>query len=91
MAIFVLFGTSNPLGVDEAIRVHFPKDSLKVQDGEWLISAEGTAKDVSDKLGISQGTPSGGIVVSISGYFGRTNPNTWEWIRTKWQGGPHGR
>jgi hypothetical protein len=86
MTIFVVFATSNPgPEFDAAVAARFPGDHLKVKDGEWLISTEGTAKDVSDSLGISAGTPSGGIVVAISGYFGRTSTSTWEWIRVKWQ------
>jgi hypothetical protein len=81
--IFAVFGASNPTGLEAVIASTFPTDYLKIRDGEWLISAEGTAKDISDRLGISTSQPSNGIVVSISGYYGRQPTNVWEWIRAK--------
>jgi hypothetical protein len=88
--IFVVLAALNPIGLEGQIAATYPTDHLKVGDGEWLIASVGTAKDVSDKLGVTNGTPSNGIVVSISGYYGRQQSNVWEWIRTKWEGGPHG-
>ena len=88
-SIFVIFAGSNPNELETIIASTFPTDYLKVGNGEFLVASPGTSKEVSDKLGVTTGTPSSGIVVSISGYYGRTNPSTWEWIKAKWQSGPH--
>jgi len=51
--------------------------------GQWLIAADGTAKDVSDRLGISSEKPDDigpAVVLAIVGYWGREPNNVWEWI-----------
>jgi len=51
--------------------------------GQWLIAADGTAKDISDRLGISSEKPDDigpAIVLAIVGYWGRESNNVWEWI-----------
>ena len=53
---------------------------------QWLIAAEGTAREVSDKLGITGVEPpliGSSVVFGISGYFGRASSEMWEWIATK--------
>lgn len=42
-----------------------------------------TTKEVSDKLGISEGEAGNGIVLRVETYFGRTAGSTWEWITAK--------
>lgn len=50
----------------------------------WLVAADGvTAKDVSDKLGMTDGTVGSGIVLTTAGYFGRAPTNVWEWMTAK--------
>lgn len=44
-----------------------------------------TAKDVSDRLGITDGSNGNGVVLNVAGYFGRSNPQLWEWLAAKIQ------
>ncbi|HVA17505.1 MAG TPA: hypothetical protein VMV59_07305 [Candidatus Dormibacteraeota bacterium] len=83
MTVFAIVNVGNPLAVEAALVANFPGDFLQLSPTEWLVAARGvTAKDVSDKLGISEGK-SNGIVFTTAGYFGRAPNNVWEWIGVK--------
>lgn len=85
--IFAVVAVNNPTVLAPVIAQYFPSDSLLIAQGQWLIAAEGTAQSVCEKLGINDPTPTvptTALVVSVSGYFGRLNPNVWEWIKSKW-------
>ena len=90
MALFVLISDQEyPKLVSELQRL-FPEDHFKIGVGEWLISAPATttAKELSDSLGISEGTSGSGIVIRSGGYYGRANPEIWEWIKARLERGP---
>jgi hypothetical protein len=49
-----------------------------------LISAIGTAKDISDKLGVTPGNDAGAaIIFSMGNYYGRATTEIWDWIKVK--------
>jgi hypothetical protein len=50
---------------------------------EWIVSFKGTAKEVSDKLGVSNGKSGGAIIFGMAQYFGRAPTNIWDWIIAK--------
>lgn len=83
MAIFVVCRVSNGPAVEGALKAAFPDDHLKIADKEWLISSSATPKDVSDRLGISDGKNGSGIVFTTGGYFGRATTEVWDWIKAK--------
>lgn len=85
MSIFVIFNVSSPEKMGPAIMAAFPDDCFELKNGEWLVSAKGTAKEVSDKIGISADPALIGsaIVFGMEGYFGRSPANIWDWIKSK--------
>ena len=83
MRVFAVIRLSEPVKVEAAVKQHFDKHSLKLSDQEWLVAGKGTAKEVSDQLGISEGENGIGIVFRTEGYFGRAPSDIWEWIKTK--------
>jgi hypothetical protein len=84
MAIFAIFRVSNPPMMESALQRVFPKDHLKVATDEWLVSAIGTAKEVSDKIGITPGPDLGSAMVfSMANYYGRATTEIWDWIKAK--------
>lgn len=87
--IFAIIAVDNPSAIAAAIAKHYPSDHFPLPGGQWLVADTGTAKDVSDKLGITDGANGGALVVSVSGYFGRKAANLWEWIKVK-MAQPHG-
>lgn len=74
-----------PDGFEAKLRSDFEHDHLKIAPMVWLVAGTGPAKDISDALGISDGTVANGLVCSMSGYFGRAPTNVWDWIKDKWE------
>ncbi len=82
--IFAIVAVDNPGALATAITGHYPLDHIQLAEGQWLVmDAKGTAKEVADKLGISQGANGGGLVIAVGGYYGRKAANLWEWIKVK--------
>jgi hypothetical protein len=72
-----------PLG--QAISESFPGNFYPIERGKWLVVAEGTAREISDRIGITSDphkVPSG-MVFAASGYYGRASSEVWEWIAAK--------
>lgn len=67
-----------------------PADHFQIAPGLWLAAFDGTSKQLCERLHIQPGGIGATLVVSISGYYGMESTETWEWLRTKWEGGPHG-
>lgn len=83
MAHFVIIPTTtgDSSALDAAVSGKFGNKCLKLPRGEWLVSFDGTSKQLSDELQISAGeigVPA--AVLNYSGYFGRANKDIWEWI-----------
>jgi len=72
-------GIYDPATLGARIASVYPADYLLIGGVNWFIVGEGTAKDVADKLGLAE-PPVSGIVVAVSGYFGRAPSNIWEWL-----------
>lgn len=90
MAIFAVIPTPNPNGakLGSIIADQF-SDANYPMDGEhgWLVSANLTAKALSDTLGITDGSNGSALVLEVASYFGRANPNIWSWIKLHWETG----
>ncbi len=83
MALFVIIPTAvgDSPALDAAVESRFGKKCFKLPRGEWLVSFEGTSKQLSDELKISTGELGvTSIVLNFSGYFGRANKGIWEWL-----------
>jgi hypothetical protein len=88
MTIFAVMAV-DPLAVakiSERILARFPGNSIPAGTNIWFVAGSGTAKEMSDQLGVTAPETeviSGVIVVSINGYFGRAPAPIWEWIAAK--------
>jgi hypothetical protein len=82
--LFVVLNVSNPEGVNSRLGNIAPWVSYDLKNGQWLIVAPSatTAKEVSDKIGLSDGAETG-LVVRVENYFGRNYQVLWDWITTK--------
>jgi hypothetical protein len=84
MIVFAVINANKPVNLESAIIRNFPEDHLKISGTEWLIAARGmTAKDVSDKLGITDGSNGSAIIFTTANYYGRAPNNVWEWLSVK--------
>jgi len=84
MSLFaVLLPEENPKLV-AAIEEKF-SDHYQVTPTQWIISVKGTAKQISDTLGVSGKEPPTGeaVILTIAGYWGRADTNLWEWMKVK--------
>jgi hypothetical protein len=83
MKIFaVLFESKSDAG-ELAIKKIYPNDHIKISELSWLVSDNGTSKEISDKLGFSEGKLGSNVVLSTNGYFGWASNSIWEWAKAK--------
>ncbi|QHC93885.1 hypothetical protein PspR84_04340 [Pseudomonas sp. R84] len=83
MSIFVVIPTDASKGTGAWI-ANSGLQHFVLPNGEYVVSFVGTSKELSDRLGISEGNSGNAIVFSVSSYYGRTTPDTWEWIKRNW-------
>jgi len=82
MASFVLIPTDpDNADLDEALRAQFGNAAYRLPRGEWLVSYEGTSKQLTDMLGISEGKLGTVVALNFSGYWGRASKDIWEWLK----------
>jgi hypothetical protein len=93
MSLFaVLLPAENP-NLVTAIKEKFPDpDNYQITPTQWIISAKGTAKQISETLGISGKDPSTGnaVILTIVDYWGRADASLWEWMRVNMEKGADG-
>ena len=92
MTLFAIIQQPGPNSekLANAIGNAYPDAVYGLDGGAWIISDTATAKDVSDKIGISDGENGSGIILEIASYFGLANPAVWSWMKTKWERPPSG-
>jgi hypothetical protein len=84
--IFAVIAAGKPEALKAKIEAEFPDANLMVGIGQWFIVglSSMTTQELATKLQISvENNISGGIVLSVSSYFGRTQISTWEWLTAK--------
>jgi hypothetical protein len=89
MAIFVIVPISNALGIEkslEELKTAQKLDFMKLPTSGYVVSFSGTAQELSNVSGISEGTSGTGLVTAASSYYGRAPTNIWDWIKSRWGG-----
>ncbi len=84
MSLFaVLLPKENPELIT-AIKEKF-SDNYQITSAQWIVSAKGTAQQISDALGISakEHPTRLAVIFAIAGYWGRANADLWEWIKVQ--------
>ena len=74
---------ATPGALKELLDAKLSGDYMPVTEGTWLVSGKGLAQNMSNQLGISDGSTGNGIVASMGSYFGRVPTNIWDWIKAK--------
>ncbi|WP_158935078.1 hypothetical protein [Burkholderia sp. S171] len=87
MAIFAIIGQGDKgsENLPGKIESAFVGNFLKIRDNAWLVASKGTVQEVSDLLEITKGESGAAVVLGVSTYYGRANPNIWSWIKEKWE------
>lgn len=90
MAIFTVISDLDPSDTRLANAIkRSPPEVLQwfeLPRGEFLVSYKGTSVELSNYLGISEGQNGSGFVIAVASYWGRASTDTWEWIKTHWEG-----
>jgi hypothetical protein len=90
--ILGLNGEESCKTLEKNIAENYPTRNRRLREGcAWLVADAATARDVSQKVGINTGE--GGIsaiVTSVADYFGRAEPDLWQWIKLQWEAAPDG-
>ncbi len=83
--LFAIFAVAKPDALEAVISEKFPDSAFNVAPGEWLIAAPSTTTtiELSKRLGITDGSSSSAIILSVSSYYGRGSVAAWEWIAAK--------
>ena len=89
MPIFIV-ATTNP-NIDATLKAkitrYFPNDYYEIGRGQWLVSFNGIAKTLFERLAEgNQQAMTDSVVFGINGYYGFASNNMWEWIATKMRG-----
>ncbi len=89
MPVFVVIPDLEKQQTEARIRERFTNQSYRLPQGEWLVAFNGTTKELSDLLGISQGeNGASAFVVAIAGYYGRAPSDIWEWLNARVNASP---
>ena len=90
MALFVILTDAENSVLQSEIARAYPSDHQHLASNHWLVATDKTARELSTELGITDGKSGSAIVLGLSSYYGRYSNDLWDWIRVKWEGGPHG-
>jgi hypothetical protein len=82
MTIFAITTPPSNVQIGPAITRHFPGEHIQAWDGCWFIASPGTVGEVAAKLSVADGSVGTVIVTSVANYWGRANPEVWEWLNS---------
>ena len=82
MAVFAIIRPNEHQELVSRIQAAFPKN-YRLTGGQWLVSANMTAREVSERIGLEKGSSFGStLVLRISSYYGLHSTDTWDWLKT---------
>lgn len=85
MAVFMIVPTVHePSQLKARLIDMFAGHFHELPKGEFLVKYTGTSRQLSDDLGITDGTNGAAVVASLGGYYGRAPNDVWEWIKQNW-------
>lgn len=84
MGIHYITAIDAPENIQRALDEHLKDSVYRVAEGQWFVDFEGTSKQLSDQIGITDGNLGGAVVMSVSNYFGYGPTDMWEWLSIKW-------
>ena len=80
MPLFVVIPTEDDTTIGVSLAEKYGNKALELPRGEWLVSYDGTSKQFSDELGISENLGQSAVVLNFSGYWGYADNSIWEWL-----------
>ena len=88
MQPFAVFAVKNEARVETGLDAHYLDQYSPVGRGAYLVATKDeTTREVAATLGLGHEVEghatTGGIVVPIASYYGRSNSVMWEWLAVK--------
>lgn len=86
MGVFVIISKNPPaVKLQGLIENKFRNNYYLLSPGNWLVSSEGTVKEITEVLGITdkENGPGSAAVFSISSYWGLYSTDLWDWLKAK--------
>ncbi|WP_281647376.1 hypothetical protein [Parendozoicomonas sp. Alg238-R29] len=80
MSTFIIVPVGGATNIDQILPQKFGNKALRLPNGEWLVAYDGTSRQLSDDIGISESPSGSAIVLNFSAYWGRAGKDVWEWI-----------
>lgn len=81
MALFAIIGIRPTPALAVAVERDFEGKFALVAPDHWIVVGEGTARSISDGMGVRGGGLGNVIVYNIAGYYGYAPQNLWEWLK----------
>ena len=84
MALFFLVALQDSApAVEAAVSSKIASGSVyAIESGKWIVDSPATtSKALADSLEITDAAPF--FIVPVRGYFGRAQPDLWEWLAAK--------
>jgi hypothetical protein len=83
--LITTYQPENDARLEQAIFTNYPDDHYAIGRGQWMVTANTTAADVAEKLGIlaDESPLSSAYVVCVTEYAGRTRSEMGEWMDAK--------
>lgn len=86
MTIYVVVAKAGSEKLDAKVKSTYPDENHAFSGSSWFVYDTGTTKQVSEKLGIADGTlGTQAIVMPITGWSGFAPSDTWEWLKPRWE------
>lgn len=87
MNVFAIIRVSEPEKIKAALEENFSKNKHYIGSDTWLVAFDGTAAELSEKIGVTsasgQSAAGAAIIVRFEDYFGRAPRPIWDWIKNK--------
>ena len=88
MTIFLVIPSSDAGPIQKALEDHKAQhhlDFTSLPKNGYFVSYNGTSEELSNLIGISDGSSGTGVIVAVSSYYGRAPTTLWEWVKSRWE------
>ena len=80
MAVYFVAVVTNPSAVLAKAKELYPDAVFRLTDDKFFVNTDQTSLDLSNKIGVRDGTIGTGIVLRVTTYNGRVTSTLWEWL-----------
>ena len=91
MALYAIIALSEPEKLKQAVITQYGANHYEFGRSTWFVADDGSSKQVSDRLGLTNGgIGSTGVVLLFTAYSGWGPPGAWAWLQERGSAIPNG-